>query len=203
MKEENTKPAKAGTPNKVGRPSRYLTAYAQLAYNYCLLGATDKEMAEFFGVSEQTLNTWKQRHPEFLESLKREISSDSAVDRMRALKRIGEGFEPTHRDDVVSMLCLTVDFDPNPVVRHEAAFLISDLTKRGLIGAGPDGRDRGLEALLDAAFDGSVLVRHEVALSLAAFDHPAAKDTLRRMLQDCCGDVRVSAELAIEERGWK
>lgn len=36
----------------------------------CLLGFTDRELAGFFGVSEQTLNTWKHAHPEFLESLK-------------------------------------------------------------------------------------------------------------------------------------
>lgn len=36
----------------------------------CRLGATDKDMAEFFGVSEQTVNAWKKAHPEFLEALK-------------------------------------------------------------------------------------------------------------------------------------
>lgn len=35
-----------------------------------MLGLIDKEMATFFGVSEQTFNTWKKTHPEFLESLK-------------------------------------------------------------------------------------------------------------------------------------
>ena len=35
-----------------------------------MLGHTDKELAVFFEVSEQTLNTWKKAHPEFLESLK-------------------------------------------------------------------------------------------------------------------------------------
>lgn len=34
-------------------------------------GATDAELAKYFDVSEQTLNTWKKAHPEFLESLKR------------------------------------------------------------------------------------------------------------------------------------
>lgn len=36
----------------------------------CRLGATDKELADFFEISEATINTWKQRHPEFLEALK-------------------------------------------------------------------------------------------------------------------------------------
>jgi hypothetical protein len=63
-----------------GRPSRYQVEYEQLGYNYCLLGATDGEMAEFFGVSEQTLNAWKKAHPEFLESLKRgKAAADATV----------------------------------------------------------------------------------------------------------------------------
>lgn len=46
--------------------------YANQALKLCLLGATDKELADFFSVSEQTLNKWKKDYPEFLESLKRE-----------------------------------------------------------------------------------------------------------------------------------
>lgn len=54
-----------------GRKSSFKQEYIQLAENYALLGATDAEMADFFGVSEQTLNTWKKKYPEFLESLKK------------------------------------------------------------------------------------------------------------------------------------
>lgn len=36
----------------------------------CRLGATDKDMAGFFGVSEQTFHTWKKAHPDFLDALK-------------------------------------------------------------------------------------------------------------------------------------
>lgn len=54
-----------------GRPSRYKAEYADQAYKFCLLGATDARLGEFFDVSEQTINTWKQVHPAFLESIKR------------------------------------------------------------------------------------------------------------------------------------
>lgn len=51
-----------------------------MAYRLALLGQTDKQMAAFFGVSEQTLNTWKHKHPKFLESLKRgKIEADADV----------------------------------------------------------------------------------------------------------------------------
>ncbi len=42
-----------------------------MAHKLALLGQTDKEMADFFGVSESTLNLWKLKHPKFSESLKR------------------------------------------------------------------------------------------------------------------------------------
>lgn len=54
-----------------GRPSDYKEEYTELAYNYCLLGATDSDLADFFGVVESTINNWKKDYPEFLESLKR------------------------------------------------------------------------------------------------------------------------------------
>ncbi|USE79494.1 helix-turn-helix domain-containing protein [Cupriavidus gilardii] len=56
---------------EMARPSSYREEYAEQARKLCLLGATDKEMADFFGVSEQTLNAWKNAHPEFLEALKK------------------------------------------------------------------------------------------------------------------------------------
>jgi hypothetical protein len=55
----------------VGRPSSYdPEVHPEQARRLCLLGATDAEMAEFFGVSEVTVNAWKGKHPEFLKSIK-------------------------------------------------------------------------------------------------------------------------------------
>ena len=55
---------------KVGRPSSYRPEFAEQARKLCLLGATDAQLGEFFGVSEVTINAWKTAHPEFLKSLK-------------------------------------------------------------------------------------------------------------------------------------
>lgn len=54
----------------MGRPSSYKPEYAEQAAKLCKLGLIDKELAKFFEVSEQTLNAWKQKFPEFLEALK-------------------------------------------------------------------------------------------------------------------------------------
>jgi hypothetical protein len=53
-----------------GRPTKYKPEFAKQAYKLCLLGATDKRIADFFDVTESTLNLWKQEFPEFSESLK-------------------------------------------------------------------------------------------------------------------------------------
>lgn len=53
-----------------GRPSKYKQEYCELATKYCLLGATDAELAAYFDVDEKTLNNWKHDHPEFLQSIK-------------------------------------------------------------------------------------------------------------------------------------
>ena len=56
---------------KTGRPSKFDEKMCEQAEKLAKLGATDKEMADFFDVSESTLNLWKEEHPEFSESLKR------------------------------------------------------------------------------------------------------------------------------------
>lgn len=53
-----------------GRPSMFRENYINQAYKLCLLGATDAQLGDFFGVSEQTINSWKKEFPEFLESIK-------------------------------------------------------------------------------------------------------------------------------------
>lgn len=55
----------------VGRPTAYRRKYCEQARKMCLLlGATDADLADFFEVKEQTINNWKNSHPEFFESIK-------------------------------------------------------------------------------------------------------------------------------------
>lgn len=55
----------------MARPTKYQEAYAEQARKLCLLGYTDAELADFFEVSESTINKWKLDYPEFSESIKR------------------------------------------------------------------------------------------------------------------------------------
>lgn len=66
--------------NKGGRPSKYRIEFEKQAYLLCLLGATDKELADFFEISESTLNEWKKTYTGFSESLKKgKIIADAEV----------------------------------------------------------------------------------------------------------------------------
>lgn len=70
------KPAKKRAPAvsvkaKRGQPTAYRDEYAEWAEKLAKLGATDKELAESFEVTESTIANWKSAHPEFLDSIKK------------------------------------------------------------------------------------------------------------------------------------
>lgn len=64
-----------------GRPTKYKLEYDDQAYKLCLLGATDKEIADFFEVSESTINEWKLEFESFSESIRegKELSDMKVV----------------------------------------------------------------------------------------------------------------------------
>jgi len=75
-----------------GRPTDYRDEYAEQARKLCILGATDIQIADFFGVAESTFYLWKHTHPEFSESLKigKEAPDNNVV---RSLYRKAVGYE--------------------------------------------------------------------------------------------------------------
>jgi hypothetical protein len=78
----------------MGRPSSYKPEYAAQAAKLCNLGATDRELADFFEVSEQTINAWKTQFPEFLETLKLgKESADARVEQSLYRRAVGYSFD--------------------------------------------------------------------------------------------------------------
>lgn len=59
-----------GASKDKGRPTKYKPEYARMAETACKLGATDKDLAELFDVTDRTINNWKEDYPEFFQSLK-------------------------------------------------------------------------------------------------------------------------------------
>lgn len=63
--------AKAGKKNIGGRPSKFKKEYIDQVYKLSLLGMIDREMADFFEISEATFHNWKKTKKGFLESIKK------------------------------------------------------------------------------------------------------------------------------------
>ena len=63
-----------------GRPTKYKKEFNKLVYQLCLLGATDKQIADALNISVSTLNEWKLKRKGFSESLGRgKILADAKV----------------------------------------------------------------------------------------------------------------------------
>jgi hypothetical protein len=76
----------------MGRPTEYREAYINGAQKLARLGATDAEIADFFGVDVRTLYRWKNTHDAFCQALK--AGKDEADDRVqRALYHRAIGYE--------------------------------------------------------------------------------------------------------------
>lgn len=98
---------------KGGRPTLYKPEYVEQAKKLCLLGATDRELADFFKVSEQTLNSWKTQHPEFLESLKvGKEQADQRVERSLYQRALGYSHPDVHVSNFQGLVTLT------PIIKH-------------------------------------------------------------------------------------
>ncbi|MBB4036569.1 transcriptional regulator with XRE-family HTH domain [Dysgonomonas hofstadii] len=92
----------SATKSNRGRKTAFKQEYIQLAENYSLLGATDKEMADLFGISEKTFNTWKKKFPEFLQSLKKgKALADATVASKLYNRALGYDFNEIYYEKVI------------------------------------------------------------------------------------------------------
>lgn len=55
---------------KPGPKPKYCHEYNEMAYKFCLLGATEKELARLFHVSHDAIEDWKIQYPNFFEAMK-------------------------------------------------------------------------------------------------------------------------------------
>ena len=75
-----------------GRPSKLKTEYLEQVKKLAKLGATDKQIADFFNVTEQTVNNWKISNQAFFESLK-DGKSEADAQVEKALFQRATGYE--------------------------------------------------------------------------------------------------------------
>ena len=70
------------------------------ATKLCKMGAKDSDLAEFFQVTETTINNWKEDYPEFFESIKKAKDEydtngveNALLNRARGMSRIVERYD--------------------------------------------------------------------------------------------------------------
>jgi len=77
-----------------GRPTLYRRDLCELARNYCLLGATNADLAGFFDVTTRTIDNWIAAHPEFAETV-RDARAVADAKVARCLYERAVGYEHT------------------------------------------------------------------------------------------------------------
>lgn len=92
----------------MARPTKFKPEYVEQARKLCKLGATDRELADFFGVVESTLNLWKIEHAEFSESLKvAKEEADARVERSLYQRAVGYSHPDVHVSNYQGEVTLT------------------------------------------------------------------------------------------------
>ena len=82
----------------IGRPTLFRDEYVEQVRKLALLGATDREIADFFKVSEATIYRWAIEHEAFCEARKSgEEAADDRVERSLYHRALG------YKHDAVKM----------------------------------------------------------------------------------------------------
>lgn len=77
-----------------GRKTGYKPEFVDQARKLCELGATDKEIADFFEVSDRTIYRWQVQFPEFCQALKAgKEAADERVARSLYHRATGYSFQ--------------------------------------------------------------------------------------------------------------
>lgn len=78
------------TAKAMGRPSKYRPEFVEQAQKLCKLGATDLEIADFFGITVRTLFRWKNDYDDFCHALNESKAiPDERVERSLFHRAIG------------------------------------------------------------------------------------------------------------------
>jgi hypothetical protein len=101
----------------MARPTKYKEEYKEQARKLCLLGATDKEIGDFFGVTETTINNWKETKEGFFESIKKgKIIADANVADSLYHRACGYSHPDTHVSNYqgeITLTALTKHYPPD------------------------------------------------------------------------------------------
>lgn len=91
-----------------GRPTKYHVSFCIQAEKMCRLGATDLQLADFFGVVESTIHKWKLEFPKFSESIKKgKDFPNQQVKRALYQRAIGYSHPDIHISNYLGLVTIT------------------------------------------------------------------------------------------------
>lgn len=101
-----------------GRPTKFKADFVEQVRKLCELGATDMELADFFGVDTRTIYRWRIEHPEFCQAaIVGKESADDRVERALYQRAVGYSFESEkvfHNQGEVVRTPITEHCPPDP-----------------------------------------------------------------------------------------
>ena len=132
-----------------GQPNLYNPTYSDLARDYCLVGATNEVLADYFGVSRRTIQNWIATHPDFADAVRKgRIVADAKV--VRALFERATGFygkvTRTYRGEkhtITTTICHPPDTPGLHVLAAQPPARLLAGQSRGTAGAGSHRRRPG------------------------------------------------------------
>lgn len=107
-----------------GRPTQYKPEYAEQAAKLCKLGAIDRQLADFFNVSEVTINAWKKEHPIFLKSIeKAKLDANAEVEKSLFKRACGYKVKETKFASYEGKITDSVEYEKELPPDTAAAFI--------------------------------------------------------------------------------
>lgn len=121
-------------PRSPGRPLVYDEAtFPDLAYKFCLLGATNRELATAFGVKESTIEHWCRHYDDFFRRVQegRTIADANVAHglykRAAGYIRKRDVAQTDRQTGMVTVITIEEEVDPDP---RAAQFWLSNRRKR-------------------------------------------------------------------------
>lgn len=100
--------------------------YVRYIFYFSLLGVTDVQIAQFFGVSVKTIEYWKRKKPEFMEAMRMgKLQADGKVVNSLFLAAVGYS-----HDDEVILPNRVKEYDEEGKIRREYTKALRIKTKK-------------------------------------------------------------------------
>ncbi len=120
----------------------------------------------------------------------------SPAQRMDLIEEVAGPRSSLDGDSMEHFLVNVLERDPDPIVRHEAAFVLRHLKTHRRI----SGNVAKRALCTSARKDESIVVRHEAMEALHCFEGEEVERTLLSMLEHDEPDIRATAAISLERR---